>query len=225
MSFHELPVVQCAPAAESHVHLVLDPTGTPLEGQHVRAGQFVQLTVGDLKPGFFAIASAPGTGHLEFLIQLPGQVSEALAACVPGDTVHAGAVMGKGFAVEKLEGRVPLFFATGSGISAVRSVIESRDWSGTGARLYLGNRSQARICYAERFADWAARGVQVVPVVSRPDPTWAGATGHVQDVYATEALPGDQVAAVFCGVKPMVVETQALLSAQGMDGELALLNF
>jgi NAD(P)H-flavin reductase len=132
---------------------------------------------------------------------------------------------GKGFAVEKLDGRVPLFFATGSGISAVRSVIESRDWAGTGARLYLGNRSQARICYAERFADWAARGVQVVPVVSQPEETWAGATGHVQDVYATEALPGDQVAAVFCGVKPMVQDTQALLTGHGMAEDLALLNF
>ena len=33
------------------------------------AGQYVQLTIGEEKPGFYAIASAPGKATFEFLIK------------------------------------------------------------------------------------------------------------------------------------------------------------
>ena len=41
--------------------------------------------------------------------------------------------------------------------------------------------------YASKFPEWEERGVQVVPVVSRPDEagegeaTWGGRTGYIQN--------------------------------------------
>lgn len=71
-------VVSNSPAAAGPLHKVVIDVGAPLAAGYTVPGQFVQVKVGDSKPGFFAIASAPGahagSGQLEFLIKgAPGE--------------------------------------------------------------------------------------------------------------------------------------------------------
>ncbi len=208
--------------AEDHLELTLLH---PEASSHTAPGQFIKLGVGEHDPGFFAIASAPGAPQMRFLVQVGSPLTTDLASLAPGDAVQVSAPMGKGFDLSGLGGKVPLFFATGSGISALRSVIESRDWSGTGARLYYGARNLARMPYQDAFPAWEARGVQVIPVLSREAGDWDGARGYIQDVYAQDPVEGGEVALVLCGVKGMCTAATELLVAQGMPKAMALLNF
>lgn len=208
--------------AEDHLELTLLH---PEAEAHTKAGQFIKLSVGEHEPAFLAIASAPGAPQMRFLVQVGSPLTQDLAKLRPGDVVQVSPPMGKGFDLSGLSDRVPLLFATGSGISALRSVIESRDWSGTGARLYYGARSLARMPYQEQFAAWEARGVRVIPVLSRESGEWSGARGHIQDVYAQDPVEGAKAALVLCGVKGMCTAATELLVAQGMPKAMALLNF
>ena len=208
--------------AEDHVELTLVH---PEAAAYTQAGQFIKLSVGEHEAAFLAIASAPSAPQMRFLIQVGSPLTQDLARLQAGDTVQVSTPMGKGFDLSGLEGKTPLFFPTGSGISALRSVLESKDWSGTGARLYYGARSLARMPYQAQFSAWEARGVRVIPVLSREDGDWDGACGHIQDVYAQEPVDGTKAALVLCGVKGMCTAATEVLVAHGMPKSMALLNF
>lgn len=208
--------------AEDHLELTLHH---PEAEAHTKPGQFIKLSVGEHEPAFLAIASAPGAERMRFLVQVGSPLTQDLAKLHAGETVQVSTPMGKGFDLSGLGEKTPLFFATGSGISALRSVLESRDWTGTGARLYYGARSLARMPYQDEFSSWEARGVQVIPVLSREQGEWNGARGHIQDAYAQDPVDASQAALVLCGVKDMCLAATELLVEQGMPKSMALLNF
>ena len=65
------------------LHKLVVSVGKLAEG-YKKAGQFVQIKVGDSKPGFFAIASPPNAnseGLLEVLIKDGGEGSTANLLC------------------------------------------------------------------------------------------------------------------------------------------------
>jgi NAD(P)H-flavin reductase len=208
-------------------HLVLDTAGTDLEAGFTVPGQYVQLTVGEARPAYMAIASAPGAGNFEFLIQSTEGTAGTICAVMPGGELLVSEPMGKGFKMQILEHNTPLFFVTGTGISAIRSVIESRDWSGTGARLYYGTSTPADMAYQEKFANWSARGVVITPLISEPEgQDWAGGIGFAQDAYAKEPVAdASKTAIVLCGAKIMCEKATEMLVKAGMPTENALTNY
>lgn len=230
MSFTPAQLVQRQQEAEGLTQIRLRPSdGAALSG-YTRPGQFVQLKIGDGNPSYFAIANSPGqaqeSGALEFLVQDQTGVGAALAALPPGAEVGVSAVIGGGFALERGADRPLLLFATGSGISPVRAVIEHLLTSATPLALYFGARSEARLPWRANLADWAARGVQVHLSLSQPEPGWAGHVGYVQSLWAEQGHPfAPEAAAVLCGVKGMVTDVSAALLAQGVPKERMLLNF
>jgi NAD(P)H-flavin reductase len=117
------------------------------------------------------------------------------------------APQGKGFAIEDSTGHDVLLFATGSGISAIRSLLHHllADRGGHRLRLYYGQRTASDFAYTDDWDDWRRAGLQLVPVASRPGPGWNGAVGHVQDVAR---------AATFGGVDP----TRTVVYLSGVPG-------
>jgi NAD(P)H-flavin reductase len=186
-------------------HIVLDTAGTALDEAFTVPGQYVQLTVGEAQPAYMAIASAPGAGHFEFLIQSTEGTAGDLCAIQAGGAVLISLPMGKGFNMQTIGANTPLFFVTGTGISAIRSIIESRDWQGTGARLYYGTFTPADMAYQDRFAAWTDRGVAVKALICEPEgQEWEGETGFVQDAYAKNPVAdASKAALVLCGAKIM----------------------
>jgi NAD(P)H-flavin reductase len=231
MSFQSVTVVENRLAARSLHHLVVDFGDTGIADGYTVGGQFVQLAVGGGKPGFYAIASAPGgERRLEFLVKKDGATSAALCELWPGATISSSAVMGRGFPVADHPGRDLLIFATGSGISPIRALVEGGVAEGRGqVHLYYGCLDHSWMAYRERLDDWRARGVAVHTTFDHePEGSdYSGPTGFVQDVYA--AAPPDidvrEAAAVLCGLKGMVQATTALLTGQGMPADRVLLNF
>ncbi|XP_072150238.1 fruit protein pKIWI502 isoform X1 [Setaria viridis] len=221
----EAPLASVRPATAdaSLYHISLDLSAhRGLLASHAAAGQFLPFRLPAAPyPIFLAIASPPpspgssSAAAFDFLVKrLPGTPSARLCDLRPGDLVHVGAcVVGRGFEVNRIaDARDVLVFATGSGISPIRSLIESdfvQDHK-TGVSLFYGVRNLQRMAYQERFNDWEAKGVKIVPVLSRPDSQWTGERGYVQNVFSRmkNIVNPSSAGAILCGHKQMTETTE-----------------
>ncbi|URE42859.1 fruit protein [Musa troglodytarum] len=222
-----LSLVAPASADASLFHVSVDVSDAPdLAVSYTLPGQYLQLRVpASEKPSFLAIASPPSfassRGEFQFLVKrVPGSTADLLCELGRGDVVELSAVMGKGFQVERISPPdafpAVLIFSTGSGISPIRSLIESGFNANerSDVRLYYGARNLQRMAYQDRFKDWESTGVRVIPVLSQPDEKWSGERGYVQTAFSRtkEILNPLLTGAVLCGHKQMA-------EVIGSDGE------
>lgn len=204
-------------------------------------GQYVQLTIGDEKPGFYAIASAPGKATFEFLIK-ENEGNGYITSLKSGSGVKCSEVSGKGYqtktAFDGDGGSVAneydgfacmnvLFIAGGSGVAPLRSCIEA----GVAlelpqrATLYYGARDDSVLAYADKFAEWAADfNVDVVTCFSQG--TGGAFSGYVQDAIKARGVPVPRnTGAAICGPKELFVASKELLVAEGVFEGRVLSNF
>jgi NAD(P)H-flavin reductase len=192
-----------------------------------RPGQFVTATVGELKAGFFAIASSPGE-PLTLLIKQSGETAEALTALEPGAMVSVSATMGKGFVLDGAAGRDLVILVNGTGISAVRGVIEAEIAAGLPRKVdfFYGVISPAHRSFVADLARWEAAGVGVHTCVSHPEGTgWDGPTAYVQHHAKELGLVREDVSVLLVGVRPMCDEAKELFATAGCPSDQVLLNF
>ncbi|KAL8241871.1 hypothetical protein R6Q59_012173 [Mikania micrantha] len=234
------PLAGVKPAAESLFHVTVDVSDSPdLASSYTLAGQYLQLRIPNVeKPSFLAIASPPSlaftNGVFEFLVKsIAGSTAEILCGLGKGDVVELSLVMGKGFDTDQIsppeDCQSVLIFATGSGISPIRSLIESGFSADkrSDVRLYYGARNLQRMAYQDRFKAWESSGVTIVPVLSQPDDSWAGEAGYVQAAFARakQLYAPDSTGAVLCGQKQMAEEVTSILVGNGVANEKILKNF
>jgi NAD(P)H-flavin reductase len=182
--FQPVAVARLEAEAQALYRLELAPGGTDLGAAYTRPGQYIQLRIGERRPRFFAIASSPGAATFELLLKLD-DANDPILALKPGDRVDVTAPAGPGFPFEEHASRRWIYIAMGSGISAIRPLLEA-----TAARepdrrttLLYGVRNLASLPYRQRIPAWHDHGVDLRLVLSRPDEEdqWTGRTGHVQD--------------------------------------------
>ncbi|MCB1324586.1 MAG: hypothetical protein H7A21_00435 [Spirochaetales bacterium] len=143
-----------------------------------RPGQFVELTAAG-ESAYFAIASAPGAGHLEFLIKdAARQPARALCRLAIGQRVAGGVVAGQGFDLSLLEGdvRAVHLFAMGSGVAPLRSMILHRMHTrahNIPITLWQSAFSVDHVPFLYEHDVWTAAGVEVVLCLDQ-DPASAG---------------------------------------------------
>ncbi len=227
--WHPTTVADVFPAAEELIELVLEIGGTPLVGQHQTPGQYVRLCLPELGEGIFAIASAPGpTGHRwEFLLKGGSALADRLMTLTPGERVMSSRPEGRGFPLAQARGHGVLLFATGSGISPIRSVIESiRQERGAygPVTLFFGARTPRAFAYERELRHWEEAGIRVVRTVSQPGASdWQGLTGYVQAHLGELPVEGHQ--AFLCGQSAMVRGVIDALLARGLAREHIHLNY
>lgn len=227
--WYEVRVASHHEAAEGLTALALDVAGTPLVGRHVLPGQYVRLELPGRGDGLFALASRPDEhGHtFELLLKRGGELSDALGALPLGSLVRVGPPEGKGFPLEAAAGSPLWLFATGSGISAIRSVVQvlvTRRARFGEVTLYFGARTPAGFAYENELSDWATDGIRVVRTVSQPgDSGWVGLTGYVQQHLPAHAPEG--VWSFLCGRREMVSGVTQALAQRGVAKERILLNY
>ncbi|KAK1269240.1 Fruit protein [Acorus gramineus] len=236
-----LTLIEPASSDGSLFHVAVDISASPdLVSSHTRPGQYLQLRPPPPaeKPAFLAIASPPSLaasdGVFEFLVKsVPGSPAEVLCGLRSGDVVELSAVMGSGFQVGRIsppeEARTVLIFATGSGISPIRALIESGFNANerSDVRLYYGARNLQRMAYQERFKAWESSGVQILPVLSQPNEMWKGEQGYVQSAFARakQIIDPSSTGAVLCGHKQMAEDVISVLVADGVPKDKILMNF
>ncbi|ATB30719.1 NAD-binding oxidoreductase [Melittangium boletus] len=227
--WHPTTVAAVVPAAEDLIELVLEIDGTPLVGQHRTPGQYVRLSLPELGEGIFAIASAPEPfGHRwEFLLKGGSPLVNQLMKLTPGEQVRSTRPEGRGFPLARARGHGVLLFATGSGISPIRSVIESiRQERGAygPVTLYFGARTPRAFAYESELRHWEEAGIRVVRTVSQPGASgWQGLTGYVQAHLGEEPVEGR--VAFICGQSRMVQGVMDALQARGLPREAIHLNY
>jgi arabinosyltransferase len=215
--------------------------GTLASG-YIKPGQFIQAKLtGDAKPGFFALASPPSSSSgenaspntssvVELLIKAQGETAEALSNAAVGSPIQVSPVMGEGFPIERIPPQsfpTVLIFATGSGISPIKALIESGALEAAGkkrkdVRLYFGANDPSFMAYKDLLNTWESKyGVAVIPVYSDVDKK------YVQDAFAedTRITEWSGVAAVLCGQKEMCTAVTDLLTSKGVDKQHILTNF
>jgi NAD(P)H-flavin reductase len=226
--WYQATVTAVHPAAEGLTSLELDLGGTPLAATHRQPGQYVSLSLEEAGVGLFAIASAPhADARFEFLIKRGSPLTEALRRLQPGSKVRVSLPAGKGFPISRAEGKNLLLFATGSGISAIRPVIQvvRQNRSGYGRiALYFGARTPAAFAYEKELEAWKGEGIQVFRIVSRPGESgWKGLTGYIQSHLGE--LNVDNAIAFLSGQEAMVEEVTRALMGRGLPREDIYLNF
>ncbi|KAF8689502.1 hypothetical protein HU200_041827 [Digitaria exilis] len=211
--------VGAATADGSIFHVAVDLSdAADLADSYTSPGQYLQIRVPsgggeELKPAFMAVASPPGAGaRFEFLVKsVPGTTAERLCGLRDGDVVELGAVMGKGFPLERITpadaAQTVLIFAAGTGISTIRSLVEFGFGANERAdvRLYYGARSLNTMAYQDRFKNWESAGLKVIPVLSQPDDSWKGERGYAQHAFlrAKNIVNPSSTGAVLCGQRQM----------------------
>jgi NAD(P)H-flavin reductase len=196
-----------------------------LEG-FTKPGQFVTAHPDDLDKAFFALASCPGQ-PIQLLVKQGGDTANHLCGLQVDATLAVSDVIGKGFNIpSNIPG--PLFvIATGSGISAVRSVIQAEVDQGLTRPLTLiyGVRTVEHCAMTECLATWKEAGVNVHIVLSQGPEAWSGPRGHVQDVVTSLDVIAPDATVVLCGQSGMVKDIQARFTEAGIDAPRILTNF
>jgi NAD(P)H-flavin reductase len=227
--WHLTTVAAVLPAAEGLTELILDIGGSALVGTHRTPGQYVRLALPGAGESPFAIASPPqpfGT-RWEFLLKAGSELADALIQLKPGAQVRSMRPEGRGFPLSLARGRSLLLFATGSGISPIRSVIESirQERSAYGrVTLYFGARTPQAFAYEDELQHWEAVNIRVVRTVSQPGASgWQGLTGYVQAHLNEE--PVEDTLAFVCGQSGMVQGVIDALRIRGLPREAIHLNY
>jgi len=202
-----------------------------------KGGQYVQLKApGTDKGAPIAIASAPSAGKaFEFLVkeQPPSDWSPGtgwLTGASPGANIDVSQAMGPGFlkSDDALDGITDvLCFAVGSGISPLRSMIESGALKGLDVTLYYGCQTPDLMSYQDKFAEWEKMGTKVVPVISKADGTkWSGKTGYVQDVAKAAGVANPKATVILmCGMKGMAEGVKEFAADEGIPEDRVWANF
>ena len=193
-------------------------------------GQYVQVTRGEGKPGYFAIASPPERDRaLEFLVKDGPGVAGELYAAGPGDAFQVSDPQGPGFPRKDLLGRNVILIGVGSGMAPLRSVIgsilASRADYGERVMLIYGARTPFHIPFRDEIATWRAR-IEVYKAMSQPgDADWTGYVGYVQQILESIELPKANTIACVCGMPAMVDQVKKKLAALGIPEDDVYLNF
>lgn len=250
--WNSVSILENSVSCEAHRLVVVNVGTTDAVGSLADAyrypGMYVQMRRdANCKPAFLAVSSAPNIqGIFEFLIKDSDSLSW-IDTLRPGDDVQMTPVMGKGFPVSPTldllgyppipEDEVPrdlILCATGAGIAPIRACIESR-LNGLNlpqrrsVKLYYGARYAERMAYVDRFGMWEEDGVEVIPVMSRPDDgkdKWEGRTGYIQHAIKEDGVKfPKETGVLLCGLKDMAVEVRSMMVEAGVPDGRILTNF
>jgi ferredoxin-NADP reductase len=214
-------------------------------------GQFVQMkTVETDKPAFIAIANGPtnarATRRFEFLVKRPKEgyrdattgeemasTAQKLCDAEVSTKVLVSEPMGKGFRVPSSEIGEVLCFATGSGISPVKSLLEEgffdddeNTTKGRETHVFYGTRDKEHTAFAEELKNTLGGRVNIIHAYS------ADGNGYAQDYFKRMVDSGEltlkdpkKTIAVLCGQKEMTEQTIEVLEKVGVPRERILMNF
>lgn len=110
-----------------------------------------------------------------------------------------------------------IFLATGTGIAPVKSILEdldSKNLNISQIKVYWGMRSENEIYWQPNFKNLS---VKFIPVISRPNNTWKGDTGYVQNLMIADNFDVDNSSIYACGSPSMISDAKIKIQAAGFD--------
>jgi len=191
---------------------------------HWIPGQYVELVV----PGsavqrqpysIASVADREKPGCFELAVQR-GPDTAPLHELAPGARLAAHGPLGNLTRARAVAGAA-LFVAGGTGVAPLRAMIldQLAEAAPTSSILLFGVRSRADLLWEQELTELSRRSphFRFEPTLSRPEETWNGRRGYVQQHFAelVGLLPGAPV--FVCGSPRMVDECVEALQAQGVE--------
>ena len=194
---------------DTHVLRLTIEQGGPYD---FAAGQYAEITFGDLPARDYSMANRPEQEVLEFHIRLvpDGLVSPYINDCLAtGDSVKVNGPLGTAYYREKHTGPI-IAVAGGSGLAPIKSIVETA--LANGARqdifLYFGVRDERDIYLENYFNSLSSKysNLSFTPVLSEPSTDTERRTGFLADILAQDFSDLDGFKAYLAG-PPIMVET------------------
>lgn len=118
-------------------------------------GQFLQLSLPKIGEAPISV-SGYSDGILEFTIRAVGKVTDEIFKKQPGDTLFLRGPYGKGWPIEKFEGKNMVVITGGTGLAPVRSMLRkfyNEDYAKS-VTLISGFKNEAGIVFKDELNQW-----------------------------------------------------------------------
>ena len=203
-------------------HFVFEVPEVPhisfLPGQWV---SFEEIINGQAITRAYSIASPPDGNHFELCLNRveSGHLSPYLFRMQPGESLEMKGPYGS--FVWRQPPNDSVLVATGTGIAPFRGMLQARlgNDSSHEIRLLFGVRYERSLLYRAEF-EKLERGhpnFHFCPTLTRPEPSWQGRTGRVQQ-HLSEAIGERRDIDVYiCGLREMVDDVRAQLKGMGFE--------
>lgn len=216
-----VPCVVKRTRRESHDTVTLEIAPPDGRGFPFRPGQFNMLYafgIGESAISISGDASRPET--LVHTLRAVGAVTEALTSLKAGGVLGVRGPYGRGWPIEKAEGRDLVVIAGGIGLAPLRPVIYEalarRERFGH-VSLLFGARSPEDLLFTRELARWRGRmDAQVEVTVDRAGKGWRGDVGVVTALLRRVALDPARTTAMLCGPEIMMRYAMHELAARGV---------
>jgi NAD(P)H-flavin reductase len=221
---------QLAPGDTELQYMRLEPAGVETPDFDFIPGQFLVISYAGCKPGYFAIASAPGEGrYFDLLIRRGQGASGVLCDLEIGAEVEVVGPQGKGFAIEPHRGKNLLLIGVGTGIaplrSVIRTIVKERDRYGR-IMCFYGALTPQHLCFHEELSAWPDWGVETFLTVTDPNgQPWHSHVGFVQQHLGRISPSPKETVAMLVGMPEMIQENTELLRRLGFLPDAILLNY
>ena len=135
----------------------------------------------------------------------------------PNDLLRLNGPLGTFFLRDARDADV-VFLATGTGIAPIRSILEGLASADPATHprsisVYWGNRTESDLYQIPAISP----AVRFIPVLSRPDASWTGACGYVQDVLIERQPELLNTVVYACGSPAMIQSAKELLLQRGLS--------
>lgn len=202
-----------------HIHL------EPATQVHFKAGQYLQVVMGEKDKRPFSLANAPSRPGLELQIgaapgnPYPGQVLEALRA---DGRLTVEVPLGKAWLRDDSE-RPILLIAGGTGYAYARSILQALVDQNMPkpVTLYWGVRQAEQLYEAAEMQAWCEDfpNLTFVPVVQAPAADWAGQRGLVHEAVLADVARLDQYDIYVAGRFEMAAVIRQSLQQHGVSAD------
>ena len=157
---------------------------TPEKPISFRAGQFVQITVPGMGEAPFTPSSSPlEKRKLEVTVLKTGRITDALHEMEAGVMLGVRGPFGKGYPIDKFEGKEILVVGGGVGLAPIRCLLYQLFADIDKFKrvsIKYGARSPSELLYSRQFDEWKSKDkVDFTETIDVPADGWSGRVGLV----------------------------------------------
>ena len=176
----------------------------PKEPFSFRTGQFIELTLPGIGEAPFTPSSDPNVKEkIEVTIMKAGRVTSLLHDTPKNTSVGIRGPYGKGYPLERFEGKDVLITGGGVGLAPLRSLLFSlfADIDKYNkVVLRYGARTSKDIVYRNAIPEWAKKEkVDIMTTVDVGDPGWQGNVGLITTIIKDLPVDLKKAVSIVCG--------------------------
>ncbi len=173
-----------------------------------RPGQFTEIYIPGVGEAPVSVCGCAGNDTVAQTVRSVGVLTEYLFRMKEGDLVGIRGPYGRGWPLEKMEGRDVLIVAGGIGLAPLRGVIQevrdNRERYGKLSILY-GSRKPDLLLYRYEYDEYRAiPNSELLITVDEPGDGWDGRVGVVTKLIPESSVDRENSIALVCGPEIMM---------------------